>query len=53
LTKIESYGMYRARNVPPNLNTLSASDEQVDNTTKDVETPQVTLYYCHITIITV
>ena len=51
LTKIESYGMYRARNVPPTLNILCASDEQVENTTKDVDTPKVTLYSWHINIV--
>jgi hypothetical protein len=50
LSKIESYGMYRARNVPPNLNILGATDEQVVNTTKEVDTHKVTLYSWHVTI---
>jgi hypothetical protein len=51
LSKIESYGMYRARNVPPKLNILAANVEQVDNTTKQVDTPKVTLYSRHVTFV--
>jgi hypothetical protein len=50
LSKIESYGMYRGRNVPPKLNILGASVEQADNTTKQVDTPKVKLYSWHVTI---